>query len=684
MIILIIGILAILQCLNYIIFKPKYNTLNCGIFGQLTKRPENLSISDFNLLGIYNIERGKNSCGITYDGETHHGINEDKLYIDFIKNRPIKPKLYPSIIGHTRQASPGNIISLNNSHPFGFGDLNDGYAFVGVHNGTLKNHEELATKYGIELQVPSGNLLRTKIDSEILLEILYKEQNFKVLSEYIGAAALVWSWLAEPNKVYLWSGASKEYDYTTSKVEEERPLCVYLRSKNNMFISSLLDSLSAIGGNKENSFQIEYNTVYCVTDGDFKNAETWKISRENATQNIPYKNTWSNKNYNLNGQHADYSNYGRYPDSVEEYYEDLCKNKRHDYKKQFPSDNRTSVLNIHEEKLPNDQNSYGKRIYFNKLRYYQNGHTINGIYCYIKDYGFMYLSTKFQDAEAILEAMKGMTFKDGAFQVTTNLMDNIPFKLGSKNMSLFYFVEGVQMRTFLDYVAMTDAKSKLKAGTYLPYRDLSHVSKHPVINISTSGTTSREKQEILYNGILCNTIDGGICPLGSERIYYITDGNLKKLVLRQDLVRESVIQLPINFEKKEEKKDFNFLNEVTNNLTLLESKIVEKEKSDIQFEMTLQNDDKFIEQIKNNAFPNNLQPHEKEAFDKIVAEEEENELIEGIINEDLTDPVQEIINLKGKLEAYLPNKKAKESVELLDQMLDVINLFMIKDNLNKK
>jgi len=222
MIILIITILTILQYLYVYLFKPKFNTLNCGIFGQFTKNINAISVPEFNILGIYNIVRGKNSCGVTFDGDIHHGINSDKLYIDFIKNRNLKPKLFPSIIGHTRQASPGNVISLDNSHPFGFGQLpnNGGYAFVGVHNGTLKNHEDLAANYNIEVKVPGAFTTpyntRTKIDSEILLEIIYQEQNFKVLSEYVGAAALVWQWTEQPNKVYLFSGASRDWDYTHS------------------------------------------------------------------------------------------------------------------------------------------------------------------------------------------------------------------------------------------------------------------------------------------------------------------------------------------------------------------------------------------------------------------------------------------------------------------------------------
>jgi hypothetical protein len=117
----IILILALLQYISNFLFGYKLNILSCGIFGQATNTPVKLDVSSVNILGIYNIERGKQSCGLTWDGDIQHGIDKDKLYSDFIKNRNIKPKYFPTMFGHTRQSSYGNIVNLDNAHPFGYG-----------------------------------------------------------------------------------------------------------------------------------------------------------------------------------------------------------------------------------------------------------------------------------------------------------------------------------------------------------------------------------------------------------------------------------------------------------------------------------------------------------------------------------------------------------------------------------
>ena len=166
----------------------------CGIFAWSGKDPKKFNKDKFDKLGIFNIDRGKDSCGVSFDGEVYYGLNTEKLYSKFIVNREIKPLKYPVVIGHTRQASVGNIVNERNAHPFGFGNNSEGnYEFVGCHNGTLYNHKDLASTFKIDtaetIKVQSDHnpngfyeSVRQKIDSEILLEIIYKTKNFKVLS----------------------------------------------------------------------------------------------------------------------------------------------------------------------------------------------------------------------------------------------------------------------------------------------------------------------------------------------------------------------------------------------------------------------------------------------------------------------------------------------------------------------
>lgn len=193
-----------------------WNFLEC-----LLIKLRNLDVNAVHILGIYNIERGKMSCGLSWDGDVQYGLGLDKLYTDFIVDREIKPVKIPIMIGHTRQPSYGMAITRRICSQFGFGTSKDGksYEMIFCHNGTLKNHKELAKKYDIDLsekiiKITHGGheyeSTRDKIDSEILGEILYKTKKFHVLSEYIGAAALKRTWVDEPNKLYLWSGASKQ------------------------------------------------------------------------------------------------------------------------------------------------------------------------------------------------------------------------------------------------------------------------------------------------------------------------------------------------------------------------------------------------------------------------------------------------------------------------------------------
>ena len=406
----IILILALLQYISNFLFGYKSNILSCGIFGQSTNKAENLDVNGVHILGIYNIERGKMSCGLSWDGDVQYGLGLDKLYTDFIIGREIKPIKIPIMIGHTRQPSYGMAITEDNAHPFGFGTSknNEGYEMIFCHNGTLKNHKELAKKYDIDLTEKviktsySGHdyeTSRDKIDSEILGEILYKTKTFHVLSEYIGAAALAWTWIDEPNKLYLWSGASKQTKGSNSITElEERPMNVYCKNKNSMFFSSLQDSLTVLGASKKDDLQIDYNTVYIITDGDFENAEKHKVSRLKAGQNeaITYNNKINRYNNHLYVD-ADWDNYDDQRSSPVTPSSTNIKSETY------------SMTNLHDDKTIQSI-THTSKIYSKSLRYWENGSVINGIYIYIKNWGFKYAGNDMSTSKAFVNNIKGLTF----------------------------------------------------------------------------------------------------------------------------------------------------------------------------------------------------------------------------------------------------------------------------------
>ena len=227
----------------------------CGIFGWVGKDPKDFNNEKFNILGIFNDERGGHSCGVYHDGEIYAGVYQQKLFRDFIVDNPnFNPGNQPIVIGHTRYATGGSAHTADNAHPFGFGseqpEHGSLYSFVGVHNGSIIPFSvtELAEKYNIEPNsskiLETGNKMnRKKIDSEILLESIYKSKSFNPLNDYQGAAALIFSKTNEPNVCYFYHGKSyknaSDLNNKHSTPVEERPLFYYQHDKIIYFSSKI-------------------------------------------------------------------------------------------------------------------------------------------------------------------------------------------------------------------------------------------------------------------------------------------------------------------------------------------------------------------------------------------------------------------------------------------------------------
>lgn len=525
----------------------------CGIFAWAGKNPKTFNRDKYDILGIYNIERGRDSCGVSYDGDIYPGVDGLKLYSQFLVANKVNPKKIPVVIGHTRQASAGNIVNAENAHPFGFGSTEDNnFEFIGCHNGTLYNKTELAELYDITTTVTEEHhsahaittKTRSKIDSEILLECLYKSKDYSVLSKYNGAAALVFTNTNEKNVISVWKGASKFYDYASNQVQEERPLFYYKQSKNSLYISSIEHSLVAIGGVVGKTvFSFDENTIYRITDGDIDNAEKIAVSREGATQKESYT---TKRNY---GGSNTYHN-GAFNFNDDAYFEDehykkpgynnvlalAYKNKNTNIT--TPSNQSSklkSEFNIYNESTPVNINLYGNKIYYNKFRYWRTGHVITGIYTWIPFYGFYWVGeTSIETAQKELERIKGKIFIDGEFINDSEGIDLsnpevqslIPFKEDRDNSkSLHYFIQGVKLIDPLDYkmTYLNYYDDYIKKGKYIDYKTMSHMSNSPIMDM---GFTYRmeDGQQIYMGGNLVK--EEKLCPLLSERIYTIENGNV--------------------------------------------------------------------------------------------------------------------------------------------------------------
>ena len=219
----------------------------CGIFGYLGSQSSRFDLDKFNILGIYNDSRGKDSVGFyakTMENEyIHKGVTSEKLWVDFMIKRAqdlngMRFENPNVVLGHCRKASVG-AITIAQAQPVEVRDEDGNVVMVGIHNGTLLNYKELAEKYNFEYP-------KEWTDSQIFINLIY-HNGFDLLKEYNGAGAFVF-YFPDRGDVYIFKGYSRNYDYVNGQLSEERPLYM-LTMNDHHYFSSIEDSLIAISGN---------------------------------------------------------------------------------------------------------------------------------------------------------------------------------------------------------------------------------------------------------------------------------------------------------------------------------------------------------------------------------------------------------------------------------------------------
>ena len=268
----------------------------CGIFGTInSNKPKRFRYTAFASLGIINDSRGGDSCGVFIDGKYEYGTFGKKLFKDFMTESKVleefRGKDVSIAIGHCRKASIGAVNEAN-AQPVIIKDENGNPEFVLIHNGTIKNHEELAKKYIPEVDV------KDMTDSQVMARIFHKS-GYQVLSEYYGGGIFfVVDYRTGKPVCRFFQGYSKQTEYTKDLVQE-RPFYFSYRDGTLVF-SSIYEMLAAACPGAV-LWEPSANTLYSYSDKGLVAEKEYP--RDKVAQTLPtYKTTATTYSYSGTGK----------------------------------------------------------------------------------------------------------------------------------------------------------------------------------------------------------------------------------------------------------------------------------------------------------------------------------------------------------------------------------------------
>jgi len=343
----------------------------CGIFAYIGSEPAN--IEKIKSLGLYNITRGSDACGIVINDKVSKGISDTSNWSTFCEKNNLKTfKEHDNyiILGHTRQASVRTTKDdIDCAHPIQIKTKKGKVKLIGVHNGTITNIASLAKKY---------NVKEGKIDSITLMNIIsdikVNPKNDKVFEDYEGGATCLWYYPEEKNVLYLFKGATRE-KYGAKELKEERPLFMYKESENSIYFSSIKESLYFIGGDINSVSTVPLNQLIRVKIGEKPHIKPIKREKEedvyvnynnpvysHSQCQVPFKTDYKKENEQLKVAKLHKESFEKYNFSR---FNQFC----------TLSNNKLYVL-IENEPFILDQEKAGAKVTFWKGRYTRNGHII--------------------------------------------------------------------------------------------------------------------------------------------------------------------------------------------------------------------------------------------------------------------------------------------------------------------
>jgi glucosamine 6-phosphate synthetase-like amidotransferase/phosphosugar isomerase protein len=212
-------------------------------------------------------ERGSDAAGYCYRGpDVALAIHKQRSGASRLLDSIRVPKQARQALVHVRDYTKGHPSLEANNHPIRHG------AVVGIHNGIIRNDEEIFAEYGFERAAP-----RMTVDSEAIFALMELERSsVQALDRLYGSMACAWMDEREPDVVFLARGMG-------------RPLWVG-EGRNEFFFASTkaaLELVESYAGVSLASREISEGTYLRVSQGCIAAIESFRPDMEFTEEPLP-------------------------------------------------------------------------------------------------------------------------------------------------------------------------------------------------------------------------------------------------------------------------------------------------------------------------------------------------------------------------------------------------------------
>jgi glucosamine 6-phosphate synthetase-like amidotransferase/phosphosugar isomerase protein len=212
-------------------------------------------------------ERGSDAAGYCYRGpDVALAIHKQRSGASRLLDSIRVPAKSRQALVHVRDYTKGHPSLDANNHPIRHG------AVVGIHNGIIRNDEEIFARHGFERAAP-----RMTVDSEAIFALMEEARSSaKALDELYGSMASAWMDEREPEVVYVARGMG-------------RPLWLG-EGRNELFFASTkaaLELVESYANVSLKSRELGEGTLLSVRDGRLAAAQAFRPDMTFSEEPLP-------------------------------------------------------------------------------------------------------------------------------------------------------------------------------------------------------------------------------------------------------------------------------------------------------------------------------------------------------------------------------------------------------------